>query len=104
MKKFLKSKKINHSISTTNVKASLAERLNQTLKRKIIIYMFHNKTTKYYGILNDIINNYNQTEHSRTKFIPALVSKENEHQVFNNLYQNANNVIIKKRIYDLNEK
>ena len=86
-KRFLINKKIKHFIArNTEVKASVVERWNRTKKEQIYKYMFFNKTNRFVNILNNIIDNYNSTIHSRTKYKPIDVNKNNEHIVFKNLY------------------
>jgi hypothetical protein len=51
-------------------------------------YFRYTNTLKYIDILQDIIDSYNYTVHSRTKIAPLLVNEANEKEVFNNLYKN----------------
>lgn len=51
-------------------KASIAERFNRTLKNKIYYYFTKNNTKKWYDILPEIINEYNNTTHSSIKMTP----------------------------------
>ena len=61
----LKSKGIIlYSVSSREIKASLAERLIRTIKAKLYRYMTHNNTKKYIDILPDIIESYNNSPHS----------------------------------------
>ena len=41
---------------------------------------------KWIDILEDLVNGYNNTRHSSTKFAPNYVNEENEHFVRENLY------------------
>src|SRR5258708_33263398 len=85
---FLRKLKIKHFITrNTEVKAAVVERFNRTIKEKIYRYMFHFRTKRFINVLQDIVTNYNSTTHSRTKFIPSEVNKENEQLVFSNLYK-----------------
>lgn len=43
---------------------------------------------RYIDILHYVVNNYNNTVHSRTKFAPIDINKSNEKIAFNNLYKN----------------
>ena len=61
----LKSKGIIiYSVSSREIKASLAERLIRTIKGKLYRYMTHNNTKRYINILSDIIESYNNSYHS----------------------------------------
>ncbi len=86
---FLKKYKIKHFIArNTEVKAAVVERFNRTIKENIYHYMYHYDTKRFINIIQDIVKNYNSTTHSRTKFKPSDVTKDNEHLVYTNLYKN----------------
>ena len=60
----LKRKRITlYSVSSREIKASLAERLIRTVKGKMYRYMSHYNTNKYIDILPDIIDSYNNSQH-----------------------------------------
>ena len=62
--KYLKSKNIIlYSVSSREIKASIAERFIRTLKSKLYRYMSHHNTQKYIDILPDIIESYNNSFH-----------------------------------------
>ena len=64
VKNLLKSKGIIlYSVSSREIKASLAERLIRTIKGKMYRYMSHNNTNKYIDILPHIIDSYNNSQH-----------------------------------------
>lgn len=69
-------------------KATLAERFIQTLKFRIYRFLYRNDTNKFIDAIDQIVDNYNHTVHSRTKFRPVDVNHENQRQVFRNLYRN----------------
>ena len=87
-KEYLKSKNIKHYIAYQYDKATIAERWIQTIKSRIFKYLYHNKTNRFIDIIDKIVHSYNSSVHSRTKFRPIDVTKENEKQVFRNLYKN----------------
>lgn len=92
-KKFLKNKNIEQIITrNTETKAAVIERFNRTIEEKIIKYLYTFKTERYIDVLNKITSSYNNTIHSRTKFKPKDVDKNNEKIVFNNLYRKKINV------------
>ncbi len=82
----LKRNKIKHMIVQDYSKAAVVERWNRTIKEKIHKYLTYHKTFRFVDVLNDIINGYNNTVHSRTKYKPIDVNKFNEHLVYRNLY------------------
>ena len=62
--RLLKSKKIIlYSVTSREIKASLAERLIRTIKGKLYRYMTHNNTRRYVDILPDIMESYNNSSH-----------------------------------------
>ena len=69
-------------------KATLVERFNQTLKFRIYRYLYYNNTSRFIDIIDQIVDNYNHSQHSRTKFKPVDVNQDNQRQVFRNLYRN----------------
>lgn len=61
---YLKSKNITlYSVHSIEIKASIAERVIRTLKSRIYRYMTHNNTFKYVGVLNNIVESYNNSPH-----------------------------------------
>lgn len=49
--------------------------------------MYYNNTKRFINVLDKIIYNYNTTIHSRTKYKPIEVNKDNEDIVYNNLFK-----------------
>ena len=98
----MNKKKKQFIARNTEVKASVVERWNRTIKEQIYKYIFCNKTNRFINILNNIIDNYNSTIHSRTKFKQIDVNKENEDIVYKNLY-NINETL-KKQSYLVGDK
>ena len=68
-------------------KSSIAERWIRTMKENMFKYFTDNNTNKYIDVLPDLVEDYNNTVHSSTKFTPVEASKkENELKVWRNLY------------------
>ena len=68
-------------------KSSIAERWIRTMKENMFKYFTDNNTNKYIDVLPDLVEDYNNTVHSSTKFTPVEASKkENELKVRRNLY------------------
>ena len=68
-------------------KSSIAERWVRTIKEKMWKYFTDNNTYKYIDQLQDLVEDYNNTVHSSTKFTPKEASKKkNELTVWRNLY------------------
>jgi hypothetical protein len=92
-RKYLKWKKIKPLLLRDSTKATVVERWNQTIKNKIYKYISllkHKKFVNHKSFidkLDDIIYSYNNSIHSRTKFKPVDVNKNNEYIVYQNLYR-----------------
>ena len=92
LKKYLKWRKIKHFIARDFAKASVVERWNRTIKEKIHKYLTFNKTKSFIEILPNVIDGYNNTIHSRTKYKPIDVNQTNQRLVFRNLYKNRTSI------------
>lgn len=80
--------KIKH-ITTENsdIKCSVVERFNKTLKNKMTKYMTHKDTQRYIDVLQDLITSYNNTIHSTIKMRPTDVNDKNVLQVYNTAFR-----------------
>ena len=68
-------------------KSSIVERWIRTIKDKMWKYFTDNNTYNYMSVLPDLLQDYNNTVHSSTKFSPVDASKEeNELTIWRNLY------------------
>ena len=75
---------------TTNnddIKASIVERYNRTIKTRLFKYFTANNTKKYVDILQQLVDGYNNTVHSSIGFSPS--------QVNNSL----NNIKVRRKLY-----
>ena len=68
-------------------KASVAERMIQTLKGRLEKYFWKNKTKRYLDVLHTIVDNYNKTPHRSIGMAPMKVNRSNTEQVFKKLYK-----------------
>ena len=66
----------------TNWKASIAERVIQTLKRRLEKYFYKHNTKNWVHVIDQITKNYNNTPHSAHGFKPVDVSDENRGEVY----------------------
>lgn len=90
VKTFLKENNITLVLSNNpDVKISIVERFQLTLKIKLFKAFTHLGTYRYCdGLLNDIVHSYNHTHHRSIRMAPAQVSDQNILQVYRNLYGN----------------
>ena len=80
---------ISHFSTNSQVKASVVERFNRTLKEKMWKYFSEIGNNKWIDIIDDLIYNYNNSYHTSIKMKPVEASKKkNEIQVRENLYGN----------------
>ena len=85
---YLKTFKNNIKLYTLNseMKASVVERFNRTLKEKMWRYFTFKQTYRYLDIIHDLIKSYNNTHHRTIKTTPTNVNKENEKEIWSNIY------------------
>lgn len=69
---------INHYSTFSELKAAIIERFNRTLKNIMYKRFSLQGTYKWYDILQDIINQYNNTKHRSIGMKPVEVNKSNE--------------------------
>ena len=83
----LKDNKIELYSTENEEKSSVVERWIGTMKQHMYKYFTANETTKYYDILDKLVENHNNTVHSSIKMTPVEARKvENELTVYKNLY------------------
>ncbi len=90
--KLCRKEKITHLFSRNReTKAPNVERVIRTLKEKIYKYFTFKASYRYIDELKFIVDSYNNSVHSRTKFKPSDVNINNQEIVFLNLYKNILN-------------
>ena len=67
-------------------KASVCERFNKTLLKKIYQYLTHTKSGHYLSALQDIVSSYNNSHHRAIGDRPAAVTAQNLEDVWNKLH------------------
>ena len=77
---------IHHYSIKTKMKASIIERFNRTLRQKLQKYFVKNKTKRWIDVLDQFIQNYNNTPHRSIGMPPNMVSDDNANQVFNKMF------------------
>lgn len=71
---------------TPEIKASIAERFNRTLKGKMFKYFTWKGSRKYIDVLQQLVDSYNSSVHRSIKIKPIDVSLWNQELAFSNLY------------------
>lgn len=91
VRRFLKNKNVNYyTTNNPDIKASIVERFQRTLKMKMWRYFTHKNTYRYINILQDLVHSYNHSFHTSIKMKPCEVSSENIMTVWCNLYDRPN--------------
>ena len=86
VKELLKEHNVEYFSTNSDRKAAIVERFNRTLKTSMWKYFYSKETYKWVDILDELVNNYNQTKHSSILMKPADVNKFNKDQVWITLY------------------
>jgi hypothetical protein len=69
-----------------DIKASVCERFNRTLKTRMWRYFTHKNTNRYIDVLDDLTHAYNNSYHRSIKMAPSAVSEHNTKEVWHNLF------------------
>ena len=80
----------------TQWKASIAERVIQTIKGRLEKYFYKYKTKNWINIIDKVTDNYNNTPHSAHGFKPQDVTDENRDKVFEAMYPDRNVSVVCK--------
>ena len=83
-KKLMKQYNIHHyHTENRDIKASIVERLQRTIKDKLYRYFTHSGGYRYVEALPKIIQSYNNSTHSSINIAPADVTIANQEEVWN---------------------
>lgn len=78
------------SSKNEDIKASVIERFNRTLKERIYRYLTKHNTKRYIHVLNNIVESYNNSYHRSIKRAPSQVNFKNQEDVWHILYHKPN--------------
>lgn len=85
--KYLKDRGVRFfTTENEDIKASIVERFNRTLKEKLWRYFTKHGRNRYLEALPDLLNNYNHSYHRSIKTTPASVNRNNQEDIWQNLY------------------
>jgi hypothetical protein len=86
-KKLMDKYHINFFTSNNkDIKCSIIERFNRTLKNKLHRHFTKSGKRRYVDVLNHLLQGYNNSYHRSIKMTPNQVNESNEREVFLNLY------------------
>jgi ribulose bisphosphate carboxylase small subunit len=81
-------KKYNVFFTTTSdLKATVIERFNRTLKTKMWRYFTYKNTERYIDVLSDIVTAYNNCYHRTIGMPPSKVTRHNQSSIFDKVYK-----------------
>ena len=86
-KEYLSEIDVGFYYVNSELKASVIERFNRTIKEKIYKYFTLKNTERYIDILDTLIQTYNNSYHRSIKTLPSKVNKENEKTIHQILYK-----------------
>ena len=89
VKTLLNTYNVELYILNSEMKASVVERFNRTIKEKMYRYFTAKRTHKYIDIIQDLVQSYNNSFHRSIKRTPTEVNSENEDDVRETLYFDA---------------
>ncbi|RYA73623.1 hypothetical protein DD595_24885 [Enterobacter cloacae complex sp. 4DZ3-17B2] len=91
----MKKHYINLYFTYSNLKASICERFNGTLKNKMFPQFSLHGNYQWLHILPALINDYNNSTHRNIKMKPQNVNKDNQKELLERVY----NVIVNEKIH-----
>ena len=77
---------LHYHSENDDIKCSIVERFNRTLKGKMWRYFTHSKTLRFLDVLPQLLQSYNSTYHSTIKMSPSEVTRHNEAELQTRLY------------------
>lgn len=80
-----------------DIKASIVERFNRTLKEKLCRYLTKKNTLRYVEVLQQMVRAYNRSYHRSIKKAPADVYTTNQEEVWQTLYGQPPDTFNKQR-------
>lgn len=84
---YLRQRNIKLFSTSSDVKSSIVERFNRTLKQRMFKYFTANDTVRYITVLPDMIRAYNNRKHRTLGVAPNEVTLANQSKVWNKQYQ-----------------
>lgn len=85
--KFLEKNNVNFFVTKSEMKASVVERFNRTLKERMWRYFTKNNTYRYIDIPDDLVFGYNNTKHTTIDIEPANVNADNEPKILERAFK-----------------
>ena len=102
--KVLSKHNIHHFATGGELKASVVERFNRTIKTRMWRYSTSVNSKRYVDTIQELVTSYNNSHHRSIKMRPTEVSRENEDTVFKTLYglkDRDDKIVFKYKIGDV---
>ena len=96
-KKVMQKWGIKHYNTYTHLKAAICERFIRTLKGKLWFKFDLRGNHKWIDILQEVVNEYNNTKHSTIKMAPAKVNRKNAWKLYQRVYAKHMNPPLKPK-------
>lgn len=80
-KKIMDKYNINHYTTYSNLKSSIVERFNRTIKNKMWKEFSFNGNYRWVDMLQQLVNSYNNTVHRTTGYKPVKVNQRNANEI-----------------------
>ena len=87
VKSFLKNHNVKQFFTSSDMKCSIVERFNRTLKSRMFKYFTANNTLRYIDVLHHFVNAYNDRRHRSIGIAPNRVTSQNEKSVWDYQYK-----------------
>src|SRR5882724_1767033 len=94
---FLKQNNIYFFTTESELKASVCERFNRTLKTRMWRYLTFKNTKRYIDVLDDLLNSYNNSVHRTIGVAPASVNETNQSKIWQRVYGSLERVATGKK-------
>ena len=75
-----------YSTNNSEIKSAVVERFNRTFKNMMYKKFTENNNTIFYNILDELVDNYNNKNHSTIKITPVEASKKINEKKIKNIY------------------
>lgn len=94
---------INHYSTYSNLKSSIVERFNRTLKEKMWKEFSMQGNYKWLDLLPKLIKQYNNTKHSTLNMKPSSVNSKNAKSILTNIYNRPKVFKLEKIKFKIND-
>lgn len=94
---------VNHYSTQSNLKASIVERFNRTLKSYMWKQFSLQGTYRWVDGLQSLVDRYNNNVHSSTGFKPYAVTKADEYKIMRRLFPTTMPAVVSKPRYKVGD-